>query len=59
MGASPLPDTASAVNNATTRDIESGIEVNQESKVREIVMDNVNPGSKVFSRHIFHSLKSV
>ncbi|XP_010493996.1 PREDICTED: acyl-CoA-binding domain-containing protein 5 isoform X2 [Camelina sativa] len=47
MGASPVPDTFSAVNNATTRDIESEIEVSQESRVREIVMDNVNSRSKV------------
>ncbi|KAL0817755.1 hypothetical protein Bca101_074199 [Brassica carinata] len=43
----PLPVSLSAVNNATTRDIESEVEVSQESRVREIVMDNVNPGSKV------------
>lgn len=50
IGASPVPDSVSAVNNATTRDIESEIEVSQESKVREIVMDNVNRGSKVLVR---------
>ncbi|XP_013587432.1 PREDICTED: acyl-CoA-binding domain-containing protein 4 isoform X1 [Brassica oleracea var. oleracea] len=43
----PLPVSLSAVNNATTRDIESEVEVSQESRVREIVMDNVNPGTKV------------
>ncbi|KAG2273037.1 hypothetical protein Bca52824_067592 [Brassica carinata] len=43
----PLPVSLSAVNNATTRDIESEVEVSQEGRVREIVMDNVNPGSKV------------
>ncbi|KAH0881504.1 hypothetical protein HID58_068898, partial [Brassica napus] len=43
----PLPASLSAVNNATTREIESEVEVSQESRVREIVMDNVNPGSKV------------
>ncbi|KAF8107637.1 hypothetical protein N665_0118s0009 [Sinapis alba] len=44
----PLPVSLSAVNNATTRDVsESEVEVSQEGRVREIVMDNVNPGSKV------------
>ncbi|CAH8272417.1 unnamed protein product [Arabidopsis lyrata] len=47
MGASAVPDSFSAVNNATTRDIESEIEVSQEGKVREIVMDNVNSRLKV------------
>ncbi|CAH2044533.1 unnamed protein product [Thlaspi arvense] len=60
MEASPVTDSVSAVNNATTRDIESEIEVSQESKVREIVMDNVNPGSKVEgkSERIITALKS-
>lgn len=53
MEASPVPISVSAVNNATTRDVESEIEVSQESKVREIVMDNVNSGSKVSSHQIF------
>ena len=57
MEASPVRDSVSAVNNATTRDIESEIGVSQESKVREIVMDNVNSGSKVSSRITFPSLK--
>lgn len=48
----PLPGSLSAVNNATTRDIESEVEVSQEGRVREIVMDNVNPGSKVSSCQI-------
>jgi len=50
MGASAVPDSFSAVNNATTRDIESEIKVSQEGKVREIVMDNVNSRLKVSSR---------
>ncbi|KAG2245667.1 hypothetical protein Bca52824_085295 [Brassica carinata] len=56
----PLPGSLSAVNNATTRDIESEVEVNQESRVREIAMDNANAGSKVEvnSEHIFAILKS-
>ncbi|KAL1198033.1 Acyl-CoA-binding domain-containing protein 5 [Cardamine amara subsp. amara] len=60
MGASPVPDSVSAVNNATTRGIESEIEVNQESKVREIVMDNVNRGPKVEGKNerIITTLKS-
>ncbi|KAF8097971.1 hypothetical protein N665_0278s0032 [Sinapis alba] len=60
MEASPVRDSVSAVNNATTRDIESEIGVSQESKVREIVMDNVNSGSKVEgkSERIITSLRS-
>lgn len=53
MGASAVPDSFSAVNNATTRDIESEIELSQEGKVREIFMDNVNSRLKVSSRQIF------
>ncbi|RID81116.1 hypothetical protein BRARA_A03722 [Brassica rapa] len=54
----PLPGSLSAVNNATTRDIES--EVSQEGRVREIAMDNVSPGSKVEvnNEHIIVTLKS-
>ncbi|KAG5416488.1 hypothetical protein IGI04_004055 [Brassica rapa subsp. trilocularis] len=54
----PLPGSLSAVNNATTRDIES--EVSQDGRVREIVMDNVSPGSKVEvnNEHIIATLKS-
>ncbi|KAH0944132.1 hypothetical protein HID58_003769 [Brassica napus] len=54
----PLPGSLSAVNNATTRDIES--EVSQEGRVREIAMDNVSPGSKVEvnNEHIIATLKS-
>ncbi|EOA22209.1 hypothetical protein CARUB_v10002793mg [Capsella rubella] len=60
MGASPVPNSFSAVNNATTRDIESEIELSRESKVREIVMDNVNPRSKVggTSERVITILKS-
>ncbi|XP_010524875.1 PREDICTED: acyl-CoA-binding domain-containing protein 4 isoform X2 [Tarenaya hassleriana] len=43
----PVRDSVSAVHNGTTRDIESEIEASQEGRVREIVMDNVNHGSKV------------
>ncbi|XWS42393.1 hypothetical protein CRYUN_Cryun16bG0010700 [Craigia yunnanensis] len=40
----PVPDSVSAVHNATnpTRDLDSEIEVGQEGKIREIVMDNVD-----------------
>ncbi|EOA30036.1 hypothetical protein CARUB_v10013146mg [Capsella rubella] len=56
----PLPGSLSAVNNATTRDIESEVEVSQEGRVREIVMDNVNLGSKVEGNNesIITTLKS-
>uniref|UniRef100_A0A1J3CPF0 Acyl-CoA-binding domain-containing protein 4 n=1 Tax=Noccaea caerulescens TaxID=107243 RepID=A0A1J3CPF0_NOCCA len=56
----PLPGSLSAVNNATTRDIESEVEVSQEGRVREIVVDNVNPGSKVEGNgeRLIASLKS-
>ncbi|WZZ41930.1 hypothetical protein YC2023_038189 [Brassica napus] len=56
----PLPVSLSAVNNATTRDIESEVEVSQESRVREILMDNANAGSEVEgnSEHIIAILKS-
>ncbi|KAH0933867.1 hypothetical protein HID58_010984 [Brassica napus] len=56
----PLPVSLSAVNNATTRDIESEVEVSQESRVREILMDNANAGSKVEgnSEHIIAIIKS-
>ncbi|XP_018433399.2 acyl-CoA-binding domain-containing protein 4-like isoform X2 [Raphanus sativus] len=57
----PLTGSLSAVNNATTRDIESEVEVSLEGRVREIVMDNVNPGSKVVegnNEHIIATLKS-
>jgi hypothetical protein len=60
MGASAVPDSFSAVNNATTRDIESEIKVSQEGKVREIVMDNVNSRLKVEGKadRIITTLKS-
>ncbi|GMI65357.1 acyl-CoA binding protein 4 [Hibiscus trionum] len=40
----PVPDSVSAVHNATnpTRDMESELEVGQEGKIREIVMDNTD-----------------
>lgn len=40
----PVPDSVSAVQNNTnpTRDLESELEVGQEGKIREIVMDNVD-----------------
>ncbi|KAL4351498.1 hypothetical protein GQ457_06G020870 [Hibiscus cannabinus] len=40
----PVPDSLSAVHNATnpTRDLESELEVGQEGKIREIVMDNTD-----------------
>jgi chromosome segregation ATPase len=55
-----VPDSFSAVNNATTRDIESEIKVSQEGKVREIVMDNVNSRLKVEGKadRIITTLKS-
>lgn len=44
MMESPVPDSVSAVHNATnpTRDVESEFEAGQEGKIREIVMDNVD-----------------
>ncbi|KAE8660219.1 Acyl-CoA-binding domain-containing protein 5 [Hibiscus syriacus] len=44
MMESPVPDSVSAVHNATnpTRDLESELEVGQEGKIREIVMDNTD-----------------
>ncbi|WZZ29986.1 hypothetical protein YC2023_013387 [Brassica napus] len=55
----PLPGSLSAVNNATTRDIES--EVSQEGRVREIAMDNVADSDctvEVNNEHIIATLKS-
>lgn len=45
----PVEDSVSAVLNATnaTRDLESEFESGQEGKIREIVMDNVDPESAV------------
>lgn len=42
-------NSVSAVLNATnaTRDVESEFEAGHEGKIREIVMDNVDPESKV------------
>ncbi|KAL7259527.1 hypothetical protein ACSBR1_005423 [Camellia fascicularis] len=42
MVETPVPDSVSAVHNATTRDVESEFEAGQEGKIREIVMDNVD-----------------
>ncbi|CAH8386136.1 unnamed protein product [Eruca vesicaria subsp. sativa] len=55
----PLPGSLSAVN-ATTREIESEVDVSQESRIREIAVDNVNTGSKVegSNEHIIATLKS-
>ncbi|CAH8299717.1 unnamed protein product [Eruca vesicaria subsp. sativa] len=58
MEASPVRDSVSAVNNATTRDIESEIGVSQESKVREILMDNVRSKVEGKSESIITSLRS-
>ncbi|XP_050223805.1 acyl-CoA-binding domain-containing protein 4 [Mercurialis annua] len=62
---SPLPDSVSAVHNATngTRDLESEFEVGQEGKIREIVMDNVDPEptklkGEVSSEHLLATLKA-
>ncbi|CAN8269904.1 unnamed protein product [Cochlearia groenlandica] len=56
----PLPGSLSAVNNATTRDVESEVEVSQEGRVREISVDNVNHGSKADENieHIYGTLNS-
>ncbi|CAL5339577.1 unnamed protein product [Camellia sinensis] len=37
-----VPDSVSAIHNATTRDVESEFEAGQEGKIREILMDNVD-----------------
>lgn len=49
MMETPVPDSVSAVHNATnpTRDLESEFDVGQESKIREIVMDNIDSEPKV------------
>ena len=46
----PVPDIVSAVHNVTnpTRDVDSELEVGQEGKIREIVMDNVDQESRVW-----------
>lgn len=48
----PLPDSVSAIQNNTnpTRDLESELEVGQEGKIREIVMDNVD-SEPLISKH--------
>lgn len=61
MMETPVPDSVSAVHNATnaTRDVES--EAGQEGKIREIVMDNVDSEPMVCDiENLFHtSLKYV
>ncbi|CAL5400569.1 unnamed protein product [Camellia sinensis] len=42
MVETPVPDSVSAIHNATTRDVESEFEAGQEGKIREILMDNVD-----------------
>ncbi|KAJ4846293.1 acyl-CoA-binding domain-containing protein 4 [Turnera subulata] len=44
----PVPDSVAALHNATnaTRDVESEFEIGQEGKIREIVVDDVDPESK-------------
>ncbi|EEF49864.1 acyl-CoA-binding domain-containing protein 4 [Ricinus communis] len=61
----PVPDSVSAVHNATnaTRDLESESEAGQEGKIREIVMDNVDPEpmkskGEVSSEHLLATLKA-
>ncbi|GAY57422.1 hypothetical protein CUMW_179300 [Citrus unshiu] len=48
----PVPDSVSAVQNNTnpTRDLESELEVGQEGKIREIVVDNVD-SEPLISKH--------
>ncbi|KAJ9180247.1 hypothetical protein P3X46_008516 [Hevea brasiliensis] len=60
-----VPDSVSAVHNVTnaTRDLESEFEAGQEGKIREIVMDNVDPEpmkskSEVSSEHLIATLKA-
>ena len=45
-----MPDSVSAVHNVTnpTRDVDSELEVGQEGKIREIVMDNIDRESWVW-----------
>ncbi|KAK8712522.1 hypothetical protein V6N13_147761 [Hibiscus sabdariffa] len=61
----PVPDSLSAVHNATnpTRDLESELEVGQEGKIREIVMDNTDSEpmkskGEDTSEHIITTLKA-
>ncbi|KAF2316865.1 hypothetical protein GH714_042206 [Hevea brasiliensis] len=60
-----VPDSVSAVHNVTnaTRDLELEFEAGQEGKIREIVMDNVDPEpmkskSEVSSEHLIATLKA-
>lgn len=45
-----MPDSVSAVHDVTnpTRDVDSELEVGQEGKIREIVMDNIDRESWVW-----------
>ncbi|KAF5739863.1 putative acyl-CoA binding protein [Tripterygium wilfordii] len=61
----PVPDSVSAVHNATnpTRDVESEFDVGQEGKIREIVMDNIDPdpmksNGEGTSEHLMATLKA-
>ncbi|XP_065852766.1 acyl-CoA-binding domain-containing protein 4-like [Euphorbia lathyris] len=61
----PVPDSVSAVHNVTnpTRDLDSEFEAGQEGKIREIVMDNVDPESQkskgeLSSGHLLTTLKT-
>ncbi|OAY42302.1 acyl-CoA-binding domain-containing protein 4 [Manihot esculenta] len=61
----PVPDSVSTAHNATnaTRDLESELEAGQEGKIREIVMDNVDPEpmkskGEVSSEQLIATLKS-
>ena len=56
----PVPDSVSDVHNATnpTRDPESEIEVGQEGKIREIVMDTVDTEPTVCNILTVHSILS-
>ncbi|KAI4349963.1 hypothetical protein L6164_010500 [Bauhinia variegata] len=57
---SPIPESVSAVNNATnaTRDVESEFEAGHEGKIREIVMDNVDPESTKSKDDLVSTLKA-
>ncbi|KAF9681574.1 hypothetical protein SADUNF_Sadunf05G0015800 [Salix dunnii] len=61
----PVPDSVSAVHNVTnpTRDVDSEFEGGHEGKIREIVMDNIDQGSRKSrgegtSEHLLAALKA-
>ncbi|WCJ43121.1 Acyl-CoA-binding domain-containing protein 4 [Euphorbia peplus] len=61
----PVPDSVSAVHNVTntTRDLDSEFEVGQEGKIREIVIDNIDPKhqkskGEVSSEHLLTTFKA-